>query len=115
METEILDCGHERIPAGISPGYAILPDNRRICLNCADDMEVEELKTADRYFAYLSSDNQTVTTWSGRKLGSVTHYHYSRPAKRCYVRVTDVHGVRWYGSGPLETGTYVRLHRVKGR
>lgn len=76
--------------------------------------ELESIKDVLDWFAYLSSDCKTVTTWIGEKLGSVTYYNPSRRARKCFIRMTDVHGGRWYGSGPLDSGTYVRLHRVKG-
>lgn len=119
MTNETLDCGHIRVQQGCAYGTCQTTDGRTICLNCAEVEEVENLKTATDYFAYLASDKKTVTTWTGGTLGFVTAYWQSKGrwssygiVHRCYVHVMDVHGVKWYGSGPVENGDYVRLHRA---
>ena len=78
------------------------------------------MRTARDFFAYISDDNKTVTTWTGAKLGNVTRRTVSQGrwssygiTHRHYVRVTDIHGGKWYGSGPVENGQYVRLHRAR--
>src|SRR5271166_5526890 len=92
---ETLDCGHERVQRGCAYGTCHTTDGRTICLNCGEVEEIEQLKTADHYFCYLSEDRQTVTTWTGAKLGTVTAYWQSKgrwsrygTIHRCYVRVT---------------------------
>lgn len=107
------DCGHEAIPQGLGTGYARTPDGRTLCYDCADNAQREDMRTADKFVAYLSSMNRSVTTWSGGVLGTVTQYGVSRAAHKCYVRVVDVHGAHWHGVGPSESGTYVTLRRTK--
>jgi len=52
---------------------------------------------------YLSSDGKTVTGWKGNELGTVTREHISRTgfyrSNITHIRVTDVHGSKWYGRG----------------
>lgn len=125
-QTRKLTCGHapteptsfhsNGVP--MTTGYARTEDDRTLCYACADDEQRAELLTRSDVFAYLSSDRKRVTTWTGGTLGTVTRYTVSAGrwstfgiVHRCYVRVTDVHGQSWYGSGPVENGDYVRLHR----
>jgi hypothetical protein len=106
-----------------TPGYGQDRDGKRYCYACCDRDEIASLRTADRFFAYLSADHNTVTTWTGGKLGNVTRYKMDSgrwtatqgTVHRCYVRVTDVHGNDWTGTGPVENGSYVRLRRVAKR
>lgn len=81
---------------------------------------MQAIRTAAHWVAYLGRDGRTVTTWTGATLGTVTSLttsgaRWSRygPVHRRYVRVTDIHGAHWYGSGPVENGDYLRLHRAK--
>ena len=118
---DILDCGHERTPEGCAYGTAHTTDGRTICLRCAEREEIENLKTSPTIVAYVTDGNRQVTTWTGAKLGTVTSRTVSRGrwsnygiVHRHYVRVTDVHGGHWHGSGPVENGQYVTLHRSKG-
>lgn len=111
----ILDCGHAPTPtSGSGTGYATdSTTGETKCYACADQYEIDLLRTADRFVAYLSLDSKRITTWTGGTLGTVTRATDSAPAKKTYVRVTDVHGIDWYGVGPIESGTYVSLRRVK--
>lgn len=129
----VLDCGHAPQPSFwadgstytvpdtgevldmtgrvIFPGWATVPDGRNVCPDCADDMQRAEMATAKRVVAYLASDNRSVTSWTGGKLGTVTRVTSNR--RQTFVRVTDTHGGHWAGIGPAESGTYVSLRRVK--
>lgn len=52
-----LDCGHPPSPHGESTtGTAHTADNREICCDCADKEQREDLRTAQTYMAYLSSN-----------------------------------------------------------
>jgi hypothetical protein len=108
----MLDCGHEPTPSGIGTGYARMPNGETLCYDCADNAQREDLKTATRYFAYLSSDDSHVITWSGGTLGHVTYLNRNR--RQTFIRMRDVHGRMWAGIGPSESGTYVSLRRIKG-
>jgi len=110
--TTILDCGHEPTPnAGCGTGYATARDTgKRSCYSCAEELERADMATAKRFSAYLSSDNMSITTWTGGKLGRVTRM--TRNDRQTFVRVTDIHGKEWAGIGPAENGTYVSLRRV---
>lgn len=128
----ILDCGHEATPpttfhangVPLTTGVAHTPDGRSICYSCADDEQREALLGAGTvpFVAYLSSDRKCVTTWTGGTLGTVTRYTTGQGrwstygiVHRCYVRVTDVHGQEWTGTGPVENGDYVRLRKLANR
>jgi hypothetical protein len=79
--TTILECGHEPTPdAGCGTGYATDRETgRRSCYACSDNLEREAMGTAERFFAYLSSDGRTVTTWSGGKLGTILRLSQNLP------------------------------------
>jgi hypothetical protein len=103
---QTLDCGHpigEHSP--FTSGYAVTPDNRRICYACADARQREDLKDRSRPFtAYLSSDGRKVTTWTGGELMTVTRetdwriFGSRRNVGSC-ISATDCHGNRWHGRG----------------
>lgn len=89
-------------------GYAIVTDGSKICYACADKAQIGELKTRQPFVAYVSSDGQSITTWTGGKLMTVTrstpcaltrqsftHDHRSYKS----IRARDVHGKNWYGRG----------------
>lgn len=109
----IVSCGHEAVPSGIGTGYAIMEDGKKVCYTCADDRQREAMKTADVVYGYLSQDRRSVTTWTGGTLARVTEAWTSERARKTFVRATDAQGVRWYGQGPSESGTYVKLRRAK--
>lgn len=115
--TDTLDCGHVATPREYVTGYATTADGRRVCYACADDMQRADLLTQSRAFGYLSGDR--VTTWTGGTLMTVTRAVNrtmrtpTATCRRIFVRATDVHGQKWYGSGPADSGTYVLLRRCK--
>ena len=119
--TRILSCGHEpTATTGCGTGYARTHDGREICYECADDEQRAHLLDREPTCAYLSTDGESVTTWSGGELGRVT---WSRPARltrqsfthdrRSYrsVNVRDVHGNFWTGRG--SPGVLIRLRPMK--
>lgn len=126
MADTVLSCGHPPTPqpsGGIGTGYATdAITGETSCYDCASKAEIELLRHVDRFFAYLSTDNRHVVTWPGGRVGTVTRYtedsgrwtRFGRVHRR-YVQVTDVHGNRWTGTGPVENGNYVRLRRMKER
>jgi hypothetical protein len=83
-------------------------------------MERADLKTAHRFTAYLSKDEEGrawyVTTWTGHRLMRVVSIYRGRRFtwggyQRCYYfRARDVHGHVWTGQGEGE-GIYCTLRR----
>lgn len=133
MARVVVDCGHVATPnyflmpdwqsyadtagKGVTgtPGYGTDPETgRRECFPCCGKADIERLKTAHTFVAYVSTDGRHVTNWPGTVLGRVTSHKVSKAARKAYVTVTDVHGTAWHGQGPAESGTYVRLRRRKG-
>lgn len=98
-------CGHELRSDGCDAGYARTNDGRVLCYFCAD---VEQLVTAqhaqrgDRIYAYLSSDGQSITTWTGGMLGRVTRRTegwISPTARGVYIAAKILGGPWVYGRG----------------
>ena len=90
--------------AGCSSGYALTRTNRMLCYACADAGQRADLLDRTRPFgAYLSSDGQCCTTWTGGTLGAVHSLNSSRAGwhgSRIYrFHVRDVHGAWWAGRG----------------
>lgn len=84
-------------------GYAILPNGAHVCYSCADARQREDLKTADKFGAYLSGDGKRITTWTGGELARVvgegqsqTGWHGSNIT---YVNAVAPDGSLWYGKG----------------
>jgi len=110
-DTHCADCGQ---PFPIHPpgysggtGYAIrAADNARTCYPCTNRAQLADLKDRTRPFTgYISSDLQTITTWTGGRLMDTTYeqtrLRRTRGVERTYVHVKarDVHGGRWWGNG----------------
>jgi hypothetical protein len=119
----VLDCGHEPTPgSGSGTGWAEDPDTgMRYCYPCADDRQRQDMLTAARYSAYVREADMTVTTWTGAKLGTITSmrrspWRYTAHGRYRirYVRVTDVHGNTWRGSGN-DDWEVITLYRMKTR
>lgn len=106
------DCGHQVTPTAISTGYGTDPETGKSkCFDCCLADDIRRLRTEQRFTAYVSADGRTLVNWPGGTLGRITSHHVSRAARKTYVQVTDVHGAKWYGVGPAESGTYVSLRR----
>lgn len=120
---ERLDCGHpESAHSSITRGYAIL-HGIKVCYDCAQSQEIADLKTAQRYTAYLTADGpyrHSLTGWVGWKLATVTRLWETSAGGFCRgrnimrFRATDVHGQKWYGTSP-GVGMYARMHKAKSR
>ena len=104
---------------GCGTGHATLhdPTEARICYPCADTRTRMDMRKTDTVFAYLAKNGRHVTTWTGGELArvlSVSPPRNSGFGRRLYVRAIDPTGQRWHGSGPADSGKYVRLTKTKG-
>jgi len=112
-----LACGHRPSPHGEhTTGTCGLPDGREVCWTCGDAWQREQMRTSDTCFAYLASDGQSVTSWSGGVLARVTQrterkvgFHRTT---RIYLHAVDTDGRKWHGTSP-GPGMYVRLYATK--
>lgn len=107
---------------GGAAGYAVTREGLHICYACADAQQIEEMKDRSKSFgAYVSSDGQRITSWTGGLLMRVTQswscqltrqsqWHDSRSYKS--IRATDVHGKKWYGRG--SAGVCITMRPCKG-
>jgi hypothetical protein len=72
-----------------------------------------------RYFAYVSTDHKSITTWMGERLGSITSYHEYRvpsfgwPSVRVAIRVRAINGREYHGTYYASAGDYCRLKVCK--
>lgn len=120
----VADCGHTyNLPlSGFgASGYAVTPRGRTLCYACCtakDNATMKAARPGARFFAYLGQSDKTITNWPGDKLGDVvscvrrTTYNFCI-SRRLFVTVRDNFGNMWHGSGPADSGTYVRLTRSK--
>lgn len=117
----VLDCGHEPTPSDVGSGWAEEPKTGiRRCYQCATTRERDLMSTARRYTVYVRESDNTVTTWAGGKLGTITTrsvgpWRYTTHARYRlrYVRVTDMFGNDWHGRGN-DDWDCITLYRVKG-
>ncbi len=111
------DCSALCVPSGCGTGYAELPSGLRVCYPCADNRERENIGRGLPFFGYLQGSH--IVTWSGGLMFYVKQIATRRnggacAGKRHYIRARSaVDGTMWYGSGPAENGTYVRLRQCK--
>lgn len=118
------DCGHLPTPTEhLGTGQARMTgtDDRTICYDCADAMtrcDIAQSKSGDRITLYISSDGNTVTTWTGGRMMRILGWGARHPwsngydGPRYYVRAIDNDGCVWYGTGA--NGMYANLRKAKG-
>lgn len=128
-----IECGHEvpEHPPGYTgaAGYAVVSkdteiikglvvkEGGRICYACAYRLEIRAMKNTATFSAYLSMDGMHITTWTGDHLATVVRKNERKmggfhPHKRTFVKVRDLEGNFWWGSGP-GPGMYCTIHRYK--
>lgn len=111
--TEILNCGHESDPTGLTAGYA-RDDTGALCYKCAAE-KIKANALRDNYlFAYISADKKSIVTWDGQILGTVSDTHKTS-GHRTFYRAKLWDGRHWYGWGPAEYGAYVSLRPYKSQ
>lgn len=115
-----VDCGHLAIPKKLATGYATLPDGRRVCYSCADDLQRDDVRDAqpgDRITLYESSDGTRITTWTDgtvmRVLRHGARHNFSR--ERRYVTAIDELGRVWSGTSAPGMWATLRLTREVSR
>ena len=100
-EKIICDCGHiESECSDFTRGYGKDKDGKTFCYDCCHKNDLEEMKTAQKFTAYMSQDGRQLVNWPGRVLGRVSvgnRHPWSR--ERFYISVVDVHGQKWHGVG----------------
>jgi hypothetical protein len=70
-----------------------------------------------RYFAYVTSDMNFVTTWTGEILGAITQcshtYRSNMGDKRVNIRIKAINGLNYSGIFYRSAGDYCRIRLVK--
>lgn len=95
-------------------GYAVAHEVM-LCYACCDAMAREEMKTRKPFGCYISDDTTRVVTWTGGELGHIVRIGHSRGfqgTKLMHIRVRDVHGMLWFGTG-LGKGMCITLRPMK--
>lgn len=125
---ETLDCGHaESEHSEITRGYAVLPDGRKICYDCATKRQIEDLKDRSKpfcaYVSLVSKDSwlgYKITTWTGGELMRVMSAKPCKLTRQSFthdrgnfmsIHAVDVHGGHWAGRG--SEGIVIKLRPVK--
>ena len=102
---------------GCSVNYARGSNNEIFSDEGVDIREKRELLDRTKpFYCYLSCDGKTVGGWKGNALGRVewlTHGRVGFARNGCYVRVTDIHGGKWYGKN-AGLGMCITLRPTKG-
>jgi len=124
MKNICSDCKHEiAAPAAgtCAAGYAVLPDDSRICYACADKRQVAELLDRSKPFVGYVGSGNTITTWTGGKLMTITRAWPCELTRQSFthsakgytsIHAVDVHGGHWAGRG--SEGIAIKLRPVKG-
>jgi hypothetical protein len=83
-------------------------------------LEVHQFKQdpPERYFAYVNLDKKQITTWTGEKLGDITHvgneWSSNMGDRRVPIRVKGINGFTYSGTFYKDAGDYARLKKVMG-
>lgn len=99
----------EDVPAHLLP----VPTNEE---RSAVEVHEFNLNKPEKYFAYVSEKNHTVTTWTGDTLGSASfgcEFRGNMGDKRVPIRVNGVNGRTYSGTYYKSAGDYCRLRAVK--
>jgi hypothetical protein len=70
----------------------------------------------ERYFLYISEDNQTATTWTGDVLGEVSfgrEYRDNFGGKRVPVWIRGINGKQYHGTYYKSSGNFARIRQSK--
>lgn len=112
-------CG-ENIPppeeGSCSTGYGVDAMGHSICYSCCAKEDITFLLKREPTLVYLSSDMTRVTNWPGSTLGKVdSHSVVAHPwgVTIYHVRITDVHGAKWFGRG--RPGMVLTIRPMKGK
>lgn len=120
----VVDCGHHATEptafhqngVPLDSGYAVLPDDTRVCYDCADRLQREDMLVKDEVWGYLSGDGKKFTTWTGGELARVTEEGAARTGwhgkEITYIRAVSPDGRRWYGKNGGR-GMALRLKAAK--
>lgn len=111
----LLECGHEPSPhEAFTTGYGVNRETgARSCYDCCLKRELEEMRGAQRWTAYLSEDGTALQNWPGGTLARVTRITERRnnfAGKLYHVWAVTAEGVWWYGDG-LGKGMYIQIRR----
>lgn len=115
-----LNCGHEG--HGVC-GWTIGGQKISLCGDCAYGKEKENLLLTDKVIAYVDGDDKYIVSFPGAVLGNITEMHKIKNSfvdghrsfmgtTLYHVRVTDIHGQKWYGK-TFGAGCYVKLRKAK--
>lgn len=112
-------CGADCSPTdkGLGTGYAAMPNGDKVCHPCADEIQREELKTAQKYSVYVGKG--IVTTWTGGKLGDIVNswsVGHNWGGTGIAYTIKDIHGQHWYGrhvGNMAGQGMLLNIHRSK--
>lgn len=112
----MLNCGHYSSVwadmTGLMPGYGYF-EGYTLCYGCMYVDQAVSMRWETTFFAYQAGNR--ITDWVGNRLGDVLRSKVNKAgfAPQLMVWVVDLHGQHWYGTGPTESGTYVRLRKIK--
>jgi len=71
----------------------------------------------DKYFAYVSSDFESIITWTGRRIGTVhwkgDEIRDKKGDKKRHFRMLGTNGKLYSGTAYVSSGDYCRLRQVK--
>lgn len=102
-------------------GYATLPNEDKVCYPCADKREIEELKDRSKPFCAYVGKGNSITTWTGGKLMTITRAWPCTLTRQSFthdrkgylsIHAVDIHGGHWAGRG--SEGMAIKLRPVKG-
>lgn len=118
-ETNCIECGElftKPPPEGGASGYAVRENGARICYACADLEERKFMRAHTVKTAYVSSDGNRVTTWTGGFLGEVVNWSeiscFGHRKTNLTIRAFD--GTLWTARA-TEAGMVCTLRKLKGR
>ena len=113
------DCGaalHRPENGSIMAHYAIVDDDKAICMGCADRRELAAFHAADHHVGYLNRETRTITTFNGATLARVTWTRtgYHNMARTIlYWNAIDDTGARWYGKYCPDWRDLTTMHRAQ--
>lgn len=101
-------------------GYGYMPgSNKPVCYDCCNKREIESLKDRSKPFVAYVGKGDSITTWTGAKLMTITRAWPCQLTRRSFthgknylsIHAVDVHGGHWAGRG--SEGIAIKLRPVK--
>lgn len=104
------------IPVEISNSFPFAAEVNNDLRSAIEEFEFR-INPPEKYFLYVDTARNIVTTWTGQKLGNITElgktFRSNMSDDRQYIKFTGVNGFKYSGFYFRSSGDYARVKKLK--